>query len=798
MSNKANSLGYVIGRSTSEDAYSIWLFDPDAKDLLSPVTSGFSYDRRNSLVWIGGYLLEWGPSRNAIGSPYYEYRLFQFDPKSRDPLSAPALQHGQWSKAKFWGRFADFGNPDGGHKQFDTDTTLTLIPLGSFLLNFIADDGRGTYALWNFDPCPRKPGLADPIPSAYPYTAQGSFRDIQKGDELLALNGYVLDRKRATGSYRLWSVDPQAIVPLTYPAIQQGTWADIGPDHELVPVGDFVLDWVPANRSYRLWRFDPKQANPLTGPVRSGVLPESFAADASLMGFQPNAPVDQDRVAVPGTIDFMRSKIKHVVYYMLENRSFDHVCGWLYEQGEQGIRFVGLDGPFKGASTEYFNDDGEGKRVTLSKYRGGVLSTEWNLEMFNYDPYHDLSDVLRQMFHANRDGYTERKVPDMGGFVFNNGNPQVMQTYTPEQLPVLNGLAREYAISDEWFSSMPAATDVNRSFALTGSAQQQLNNFMSPPQYLYWPEQPHRASIWKVLWANGITDWKLYNSIKWQAHPFTYQLFLEGQIPTVDAEVTAGGQDHIAPIDQFFADAAAGKLPAFSYLEPVWIGNTGTTSYHPGEDLVPGEEQLNRIYDALRNGPNWEETLLIVTFDEHGGIFDHVPPPAAENPWPNDRLDGFGCDVMGVRVPAIVVSPWIEAKTVFRSNTGVAFDHTSILATLLQWCGIPKSRWFLGERTNHAPTFENVFTRAQPRTDAPAFKPPYDKNYPPDGPRTPTTNVHGLHLNVAHQLVASMARGKLPAAEISRLSHELAAGATDSVTLVTQLDRLADKFSGGA
>jgi phospholipase C len=343
---------------------------------------------------------------------------------------------------------------------------------------------------------------------------------------------------------------------------------------------------------------------------------------------------------------------------------------------------------------------------------------------------------------------------------------------------------------------MPSATDVNRAFALTGSAQLQLNNFMSPPQYLYWPEQPHRASIWKVLWANGVTDWKIYNSVKWQEHPFTYQLYLEGQIPTVDAGVAAGAQDHVAPIDQFYADAAAGTLPAFSFLEPVWIGNEGTTSYHPGEDLVPGERQLNKIYDALRQGPNWESTLFVITFDEHGGIFDHVPPPAAVNPWPNDRLDGFACDVMGVRVPAIVVSPWIEPNTVFRSATGTAFEHTSILATLLQWCGIARSNWFLGERTNRAPTFENLLTRSQPRADSPTLVPPYDQKYPPNGAPTPTTKVNSLQRQVAHQLVASMARGKLPAAEISQLSHEVTA-ATDTRTLVKQLDELAKRFGKG-
>ena len=157
------------------------------------------------------------------------------------------------------------------------------------------------------------------------------------------------------------------------------------------------------------------------------------------------------------------------------------------------------------------------------------------------------------------------------------------------------------------------------------------------------------------------------------------------------------------------------------------------------------------------------------------------------NPWPNDANDGFRYDIMGPRVPTILVSPWIEEKTVFRSETDVAYDATSFLATLLHWYGVPRSRWFLGDRTHHAPTFEGVFTRSEPREDAPSFTPPYDSNYPPGGEPTPSTTVHDLHRHVAHQVVASMARGKLSSAEIARLSHEVAAESNDIVTLTKRL-----------
>ena len=796
MSDARQDQGYVISRSSNDDSYKIWRFDPDASGLLTPVglASGAQYNRQNSLIWIGGYFLEWGPAQKAKGGPpYYSFRLFEFDPNSDDPLAAAPVQHGQWSKAKFWGRGADFGNPTGGHKQYDNDDTLTFIPLGSFLLNFIPTTGRGTFGLWNFDPCPTAPGTADPIPGNFSYTPEGSFRSMQIGDELLPFNNYVLDRKRATGEYAVWSFDPQATIPLARPTVQQGTWTDIPANHELVPIGDHVLEWNPADRGYRLWRFDATSANPLTGPLRTGTLPDGIEPNGTLFGFQPPLLPDAKQAVTPGTIDFMQSKIKHVVYYMLENRSFDHVLGWLHAKGDEKLHIVGPEGPYKGATTQMYNMDGD-QKVPLTKFKDGKLSTDWVLEMFSDDPYHDLSDVLRQMFYDHPNGYEAHAVPDMGGFVWNNGNSQVMETFTPNQLPILNGLAGEYAVSDEWFCSMPSCTDANRAFGLTGSSQGQCNNFMDPPQYIFWPEQPHRASIWKTLWANGISDWKLFNSTEWMEHVFSYQLFLDGQIPTVDASVAAGLNQYVAPVDDFYSSALAGTLPAFSYIEPIWIGASGTTSYHPGEDVVAGEIQLNKIYDSIRQGPDWEETLLIITFDEHGGIFDHVSPPYAVNPWPNDTVDGFRYDMMGPRVPGIMVSPWIEPKTVFRSSTGTVYDHTSIIATILEWFGVPRSRWFLGERVQQAPTLENVLTRSTPRPKAPVFTPPYDQNYPPDAAPSPATNVHHLHKMVAHAMVVGLTHGKLPAPEIRALSYRITNEATDMKTLTRMLDDLKKQY----
>ncbi len=378
--------------------------------------------------------------------------------------------------------------------------------------------------------------------------------------------------------------------PLARPTIRNGHWADIDKTHQLIPIGEHVLDWDMKRGSYRLWGFDPEQRNPLTGPRRIGSMPKEFGSTTALTAIQGLRPIDETNEEVPGTIDFMRSKIKHIVYYMIENRSFDHVCGWLYEKGEDGINFVGCKGPFKGARTDMFNLDVDvdpPEEVHLKKHEGGEF-------VLPSDPYHDMTDTMRQFFFEDRNGYAKRATPDMGGFVWNNGTSAVMSTFTPEQLPVLNGLAKAFAISDEWFCSMPGATDSQRAFALTGSALGELNNFMNGPLYTGWPDLPRRASVWKVLWANGFKNWKIYNSVEWFQFVLTYHLFLQGQIPTVDVD---RGANYIAGIDQFKKDAREGHLPAFSFLEPVWIAtDKPATSYHPygGEALRPAKRRSMR------------------------------------------------------------------------------------------------------------------------------------------------------------------------------------------------------------
>jgi phospholipase C len=158
--------------------------------------------------------------------------------------------------------------------------------------------------------------------------------------------------------------------------------------------------------------------------------------------------------------------------------------------------------------------------------------------------------------------------------------------------------------------------------------------------------------------------------------------------------------------------AAAGTLPAFSFLEPSWSA-TGN-SQHPNYDVALGEQLIHDVYEALRSGPGWASTLFVLTYDEHGGCYDHVAPPWGATPPDTTTVgeDNFGFDRFGPRVPTVLISPLIEAGTVFHApSDGPPFDHTSVLKTIEQRWNLPA----LTARDAAAPSVADVLTLTEPR-----------------------------------------------------------------------------------
>jgi phospholipase C len=309
--------------------------------------------------------------------------------------------------------------------------------------------------------------------------------------------------------------------------------------------------------------------------------------------------------------------------------------------------------------------------------------------------------------------YTNPPKYPMQGFVvdYENvtaGNPvEIMEPFSPEQVPIISTLALNYAISDAWFCSVPSQTWPNRSFVHAGTSNGNADNG-DLPNPIDW----NVSTIFNVLEKIGIA-WTVYSDAV-VAPSLTRTMFPKLWDPLLDG--------HFKRFSDFQQNCQSGSLPPYSFVEPNFLSNPNDE--HPPHDVRAGEQFLLQIWNAVSQSPNWNKTLLIVTFDEHGGTYDHVLPPTEATP-PDQASQpgqyGFGFDRFGVRVPTILVSPWIEKGTVFRSKNATPLDHTSILATLRDWKSIPPATMLPSKRVAQAPTLEYVLTRNSPRTDTPTF-----------------------------------------------------------------------------
>jgi phospholipase C len=299
-----------------------------------------------------------------------------------------------------------------------------------------------------------------------------------------------------------------------------------------------------------------------------------------------------------------------------------------------------------------------------------------------------------------------------------------MQPFSPAQLPVISALAANFAVSDRYFCSVPSQTWPNRSFVHAGTSNGNVNNG-SPPNPFDWDVR----TIFNVLEDVG-ADWRVYSDADVVVPPLTRLMF-----PSLWAH-----GDHFHRFDAFKRDCAHGKLGQYTFIEPSFLVHPN--DQHPPHDVVAGEQFLFDIWQAVSQSPAWPETLLMITYDEHGGTYDHVHPPfgaACPDAKSNPGQEGFIFDRFGVRVPAVLISPWIQAGTVFRSPTSTPYDHTSLLATLRDWLSIPADKMLKSARIAAAPTFEHVLTLPKPRTQLPTIPRPSAQAKPTDTENEPNS-----------------------------------------------------------
>jgi len=396
--------------------------------------------------------------------------------------------------------------------------------------------------------------------------------------------------------------------------------------------------------------------------------------------------------------------LKHVVVLMMENRSFDHMLGALKAQDPR------IDG-LTGAET---NLDTSGTPAPVKAQAGfqGQLDP---------DPSHHFAGVDLQIFDGNM---APDRVATMAGFVKSyfrerhdvTHSRQIMYYYPPTKLPVLTTLAQEFALFNGWFSSIPGPTLCNRAFAHYGTS------FGHVDMNIFYPNTVFKSIYQRLEAANPHKTAKIY--------------YFDVKSSTMEVVNLLQHQPQFfGTFDQFLADCQAGALPDYAFIEPNYSDHDGdagarlASDQHPDHDVREGERFIASVYQAIKDNPTlWASTALLVTYDEHGGIYDHVPPPACTPDGfvaqPGDTQTGkpFLFDRLGVRVPAILVSPWVQKRTVvpgLGAPGGRVFEHASIPATI--------TKLFIGDydnrsvREKRAETFLDLLTLDQMRTDTPDF-----------------------------------------------------------------------------
>ena len=383
---------------------------------------------------------------------------------------------------------------------------------------------------------------------------------------------------------------------------------------------------------------------------------------------------------VPGGDNTNLGKIDHIVVLMLENRSFDHMLGYLKLEGTN----PDVDGLDAGMSNTHNK-----KSFPVHHLPGTV---------FKNDPDHSSEAVAEQLSNDNGgfvSNYAKRSPGDDPGLImgFHNGS----------DLPVYDHLASNFCVCDRWFCSVRGATWPNRLYSVAAQSPSKDNRKLHLPPIYDVPTFVRHLDKAKVRWG-------------WYAHDIATLRLMDGKY-----RVGHGSKffwfDRTTLLNPvtFLDHAASGDLPAVAWIDPNFAdfavtGPRESNDDHPPSDVMAGQDLVFKLYNAVVNSPAWSKTLLVITYDEHGGFFDHVKPEEAPDDKPAFRE-------YGVRVPALIVSPWVEREKISHE----VFDHTSIIKTiLLRFCRKPDGTIpDMGARVTNAKHLGSLLTLDTPRAPTP-------------------------------------------------------------------------------
>lgn len=377
--------------------------------------------------------------------------------------------------------------------------------------------------------------------------------------------------------------------------------------------------------------------------------------------------------------------IDHLVVLMLENRSFDHMLGFLKKDIPQ---INGCLPHIEQCSNIYQNQ---------------TIFVSDNAPYVEPNPSHSCNSVLNQMYGF---GKRNQNPSPMSGFIqsydlASSNGKEIMECFNPNDVPAITTLAKEFAVVNNWFSSMPGPTFTNRMFANSATSHGLTTH--------------NKETIIKGVPQRTIMELLDLNNKSWKVYFHDFPLILTHDYPRHPRNL-----HKFKYMKQFYEDAKSGNLPTYSWIEPRYLDhhNSHANDQHPNHDVALGEHLIADIYEALRQSPKWIETLFLITYDEHGGFFDHVSPPYSPNP-DNlvDKNVPFDFKQLGVRVPAILVSPLIPKGTIITSPYKGQYEHSSITSTIRKL--FTPNEPSLNKRDDWAATFEHVLTLKYPRKDCP-------------------------------------------------------------------------------
>jgi phospholipase C len=399
-------------------------------------------------------------------------------------------------------------------------------------------------------------------------------------------------------------------------------------------------------------------------------------------------------------------EIRHVVVLMLENQSFDRLLGFL-RLDDPAERVDGVTGD----ETQPLVPGDPSRTVRVRR------ATSPEAYVSDPCPGHSLEDVNVQVFGGHPP--PDPGAPTMDGFLWNyarqpgaDGRPigaergaAIMDCLDPALLPVISALGRSFVVCDRWFASMPGPTWPNRFFVHAGTARGLLETPTEIGQLAGFLLPRYRMrTIFEALGDAGHT-WAVY----FGDHTQTFAL----------AGLHRYADQGFRSLERFAEDVRAGTLPSYAFLEPVYLDTpvAPASDQHPPHDLVEGERLIAWVYDTLSgNEALWRRSLFVLLYDEHGGCYDHVPPPAAVPPDDESASNPrFAFDRLGARVPAVIASPWVRRGHVDHR----VYDHTSLLATLRSLFGLPAP---LTRRDAHASALDaaNFLDAPRPAGDMPS------------------------------------------------------------------------------